>query len=275
MSTWIWLALAACSGGDTYIVEGTVVEVHPPSEVVIDHADIPKLMGAMVMPFDVADPALLEGLEPGHRVVGRLRVEEAGSELVKLRIVGKGAAPVAVDEGPMPVWAGAQFPETPLVTHTGQSLVLGPSLNNRVALTFLYTRCPLPEACPAIVSRLQALQPVLPDGTHIVAVSLDPEHDTVEVLAAFAEQVGADARWSFARVDPERLPDLAMHAGMNVMEEGDLIVHSIRMLILDEGGRVIERYDDTRWPLERVVEQLATGGPRPPPGSSGTSTPTE
>ena len=73
------LGLLGCEQ-PTHIVEGTVVEVRP-HEVVLDHKEIPRFMGPMVMPFTVADPSMLEDLEPGHRVTGSLKVEGMGQRV--------------------------------------------------------------------------------------------------------------------------------------------------------------------------------------------------
>jgi hypothetical protein len=70
--------------------------------------------------------------------------------------------------------------------------------------------------------------------------------------------------------------DLAMYGGLQALAQADgSIAHASRLVILDRGGRLVERYDDTRFPLDRVVTQLTTGGPDMPPGVSGTLTPPE
>lgn len=263
--------LLACWGERAYIVEGTVVEVTRPGEVVLDHKEIPGLMGAMVMPFDVADPALTQGLVPGHRVVARFEILESGGVLTKLRVTGKGPPPEKVDDGPAPVRPGEVLPALDVPTADGSVIRVGEGQDERLAVAFLYTRCPIPEFCPAVVSRLQALQPRLGEGQRILTITLDPEHDTPDVLKAFAEQVGADpARWRFGRLDPEALSELALRSALPVVRDGAEIVHGLRLLVLDRGGRLVERYDDNGWPLDRVVEQLATGGPPAPAGAHGT-----
>jgi protein SCO1/2 len=269
-----WLA-TACWQDPSYIVEGTVVELQGPTRVVVDHADVPGLMPAMVMPFDVADPSLLADVRPGSRILARYELSEGGSKLTAVRVTGQGPAP-RVATGPAPLRLGEHLPAFELPTHDGATVVLGPGQQERVALTFLYTRCPLPEFCPAMVGRLAALQQALGDapGARLVAVTLDPAHDTLPVLATYARDSGAGPRWSMARLEPGPLADLAMYAGLSVLaQDDDTIAHGTRLLVLDRGGRFVERYDDTRFPLDRVVSQLTTGAPDMPPGNSGTVTP--
>ncbi len=266
---WTLVRLVACSGDPTYIVEGTVVSVEAPATVVLDHDAIRGLMEPMVMPFTVEDPAWLKMLEPGHRVIGRLRREGADLTLERLRVVGREAPPTA--PAPPPIQPGEHVGNHAVVTAGGERLRLdrGPLL-----LTFFYTRCPIPEMCPLTMTRLQSVLKALPaDSTaRLVAVTLDPEHDTPEVLEAQQAVVGGQiGRFDLARA--EDLPALAGAAGLSVMREGQEIAHGARWWVVSPTGQLIERYDDQKWPTERVVSQLQIGEPVAPSGSSTTTAP--
>jgi Cu(I)/Ag(I) efflux system periplasmic protein CusF len=74
------VALLACDdrrGGDVEVfsdVTGTVVSLEPERrQLTVAHDDIPGLMAAMTMPFDVEDPAVLETVAPGDRIRFTLR----------------------------------------------------------------------------------------------------------------------------------------------------------------------------------------------------------
>ncbi|MFT5453967.1 MAG: protein SCO1/2 [Myxococcota bacterium] len=269
------LSLSACWGSNAYIVEGTVIEVTGPRDLVLDHEAIDGLgMSAMVMDFRVSDPGMLDGIKPGDRVYARMILEREGAVLEKLRVTGHRAIEPAV-AGPGPVRPGGRLPRTEITLPDGSSWVVGEGQAGPTALTFLYTTCPMPEFCPAIVMRLQALQAALPEGAYIVAVTIDPGSDTPQVLAAYARIVGAEGQWHFARAEGKVLTHLAMRAALSVQRGGAAIEHGVRLLVLDAEGDLVERYDDTRWPLDRVVEQLSTGGPPAPPGTSGTVTPAD
>lgn len=68
-------ALAACGSGETGRGQGVVLQVHGDGRIVIEHGDIPGVMKAMTMEFEI-DPKLLEGVEEGDRV--DFRVDDAG-----------------------------------------------------------------------------------------------------------------------------------------------------------------------------------------------------
>ncbi|MBI1900363.1 MAG: copper-binding protein [Planctomycetes bacterium] len=65
-----------------YDIKGKVVSVEPGDKTVtLDHEDIPGLMKGMVMEFSVQDAALLEGLQPGDAVEGKLK-RKAGEFII-------------------------------------------------------------------------------------------------------------------------------------------------------------------------------------------------
>ena len=170
----LWMLLA-CWGENAYIVEGTVVEVTAADEVVIDHEAIDGFMDAMVMPFHVKDPDLIGALEPGHRVIARLEVEPSGGYLTKIRVTGKGPAPTwNAPEGPAPLRVGQVLPAMEVTLADGTKTVVGKGQDRPTALTFLYTRCPMPEFCPATVARFQALQEAVGPEVRLLAITLDP-----------------------------------------------------------------------------------------------------
>ena len=79
------LALA-CGRQGTYEVHGLVREVdYTAKQATIEHEDIPGLMSAMTMGFDVPDPAVLAKLQPGERIVFELEVTEKSFRIVSVR----------------------------------------------------------------------------------------------------------------------------------------------------------------------------------------------
>lgn len=265
--TTLLLVLGCASAPPTYPVTGTVVEVRSEREVVIAHDAIPGFMDAMTMPFVVESPELLVGVDPGDQVSGLLVVGPPQTVLRALEVVREHAAEVAPpDLAPgeaVPV--GAVFPQTPVLLAAGGSIVVGEGQEGRIALTFLYTRCPIPEYCPLTASRFGALQEVLPPGARLLAVTIDPDHDSRGVLREYARSVGAEpGKWDFGRVPDEVLVGVAEKAGLRTDGKGTGITHDLVVVVLDEQGRVVERFRDMKWSQEHLVELL-----RSRPGKGG------
>jgi len=260
------LTLACGSSPVQYPVTGEVVEVRAEQRVVvIDHDPISGFMEAMVMPFHVDDPALLEGLDPGDEVRGTFVVGER-SYLSTLQVTQQAPSPEPSGAGHAPppergkaVPVGEMFPTTPIMLASGRPLTIGEQTDAEgpVALTFIYTRCPVPEYCPTVVARFQALQEQLPDGARLITVTMDPAYDTRSVLRAFAEDSGAEpGSWDFGRLPKEVLVGVAEKSGLTVHGRGLDIAHDLILVILDEEGRVKARYHHFKWDMAEVVRHL-------------------
>jgi protein SCO1/2 len=88
------VALAGCgsqtngkkdAAAKQYDIKGKVTAINPDkSEVTLDHEDVPGLMPAMKMPFPVADAKLLEGIQVGDQVQGKLEKRDTGNVIIKL-----------------------------------------------------------------------------------------------------------------------------------------------------------------------------------------------
>lgn len=249
-----WLALACSTPTPGYRVQAVVVEVSADDEVLLDHQAIPGFMEAMTMPFRVEDPALLQGLEPGHRIEARLEIAENGGFLTSIEVVGKGPAPEPPVRSPSPLRPGALLPSTTVRYSDGSTGSIGEGQGAPLVLTFLYTRCPMPEFCPATVAKLQAIQQASQAPLQLLAITLDPEHDTDQVLTAFAGESGAGERWRFGRV--EDLDALALFGGLTMVPKDGAILHSKRVLLIDAEGRLVKRYDDLSFSAAEAVALL-------------------
>jgi protein SCO1/2 len=250
-----WL-LGCRTAEPTYVVTGTVTEVRGEREVVIAHDAIPGFMDAMTMPFQVESIALLGGVDPGDRVEGTLVVGAPTTRLTALRVTVEHERPPDLKPGES-VPVGAIFPQAQVLLARGGSLVLGEGQTGRIALTFLYTRCPIPEYCPLTVSRFQGLQEVLPEGARLLAITLDPEHDSRSVLRDYAASVGAEpGKWDFGHLPDEVLVGVAEKAGLRVDGKGLGITHDLVVVVLDEQGRLVGRFTDMAWSRDQLVELL-------------------
>jgi Cu/Ag efflux protein CusF len=79
------LVLAACGGASEGEGRGVVRGVDAgKSQVTLEHGEIPGMMKAMTMTFDVEDPALLSGLEKGDQVGFRLRYADGSYTVIAI-----------------------------------------------------------------------------------------------------------------------------------------------------------------------------------------------
>jgi protein SCO1/2 len=119
--------------------------------------------------------------------------------------------------------------------------------------SFIFTHCPL--SCPRITSTLKGVQGKLAGtGVQIASISVDPERDTPEVLARYADRFDADpARWWFLTGDPAEIDRLvgqfkltrAKAAPEEVAAGAEEFTHSDRLALVGPGNRLIGLYDST------------------------------
>ncbi|MFT6161841.1 MAG: protein SCO1/2 [Myxococcota bacterium] len=269
-----FLFLSACNGANEYIVEGTVYEKPSPTRIIVNHKEILNFMPAMTMPFDVRDASLLADVDVGDTIIARLEMEEMGAFLEKVRVTGTGRVPDDLPAiGTDSVLPGAMVPAVTVPLSDGTTTVIGEGQAEATAITFTYTRCPIPNFCPLTMSRMTALQEALGGEGRIVVVTLDPEHDTAAVLSEYAVTHRAQpSEMMLGRLEIDVLAGLAKSAGLSVDRSEGEVLHGLRLMITRPDGTLVERYDDNRWSLDRVVSQLKTGEPSAPPGSEGTMT---
>jgi protein SCO1 len=113
---------------------------------------------------------------------------------------------------------------------------------------FIFTRCS--GMCPALSTRMAELRrQVREQGLHarLVSFSVDPSHDTPEVLRDYAARFGADDGWLFVTGDRAALYELigqgfrlsvAERAAPPADDTGELITHSDRFVLVDAAGRI-------------------------------------
>ena len=242
-------ALFAC-GPETYDARGVVRGVHAQErQVTIEHGEIAGLMPAMTMSFDVADPALLAGVEPGQYVEFRIAKSGGRLEIVALEAPGAGEAGSsgASGGGADPLAAsGDAAPDFALVDQDARPLSLAALRGKVVLLDFVYTSCPGP--CPILTGLLrdvrEGLSPADRARVQLVSITIDPAHDTPEVLREYASQHRIDPQgWSFA-TGPAADVDAVAHAyGVgSVRQPGGAIEHTVATFLIDGEGRIARRY---------------------------------
>ena len=266
--------VAACTRGPgtSYELTGQILAVKPDTnEVLVKHEDIPGFMPAMTMPYTVNDPALLKERAAGDLIKATL-VVVSGERPYLTAVTKTGSAPVPEDaRAEIPVAAGVQFlqpgdvvPDTPLIDQDGKPITLKAFGGSALAVSFVYTRCPLPQFCPLIDRRFAELQalaaadPSLREKVKLLSISFDPGYDSAAVLRAHAKKAGADpAVWRFATAEEAVVDRLAAAFGVNVIREKDgSITHNLRTAIIDPSGHIVSIVGDNAWTADELWRAL-------------------
>ena len=268
------VAAAACGGSPpsqkTYPVQGQVLEVSPDhQQATVNAEEIKGFMAAMAMPYKVKDPQLLNGIAPGDLINATLVVDSDGAYFSAVKKVGEAplvkpatATPSTVAPELRP---GEAVPDAEFVDQNGTKQAFSAFKGRPLAITFIYTKCPLPDFCPLMDRNFAAVQQTLKTEpalkqAHLVSISFDPATDTPAVLKKHAAQLKADpARWTFLTGDRAQIDTFASRFGMAIARaptDPSNITHNLRTAIVDADGKLVKVYTGNDWKPNQVIADL-------------------
>ena len=244
----------------------------PHAIVVLDHEAIPGFMEAMTMPYQLKDANIIGDLHPGDVITADVLVSKTGQQTVLLDHIVV-VAQAKSDYKPVVIYhvptAGDIVPDFKLRNQDGRAIHLGQFKGQTLLVTFIYTRCPLPNFCPlvtrnfATINKQLAGDPKLHGKTHLLCVSFDPDRDTPAILRAYAAQyIGGDAKtafahWDFAVPSKTELQEMAkfFNVGMSNGENGT-ITHTLSTTVIGPDGKVAQFYPGNEWTPDQLVADV-------------------
>jgi protein SCO1 len=141
-------------------------------------------------------------------------------------------------------------------------------------LSFIYTRCAAPRACPYATNVFDQLHSVsakdkeLTQNMRLVSVSFDPEHDTPQHLAEYSEWVretksGCEWRFVTAKSRAELEPILAAYSQAvdkrpNPADPQGPLYHTLRVFLIDRDGRIRNIYSSGTLDPRLVLADVKT-----------------
>jgi len=249
---------------------GKVLAIKPDkSEIQVKHDEVRGFMEPMTMWFNIRNAKLLDGLAPGDLISATLVLTAEDSYLTAVRKTGsrppgEASAPPAAPAEILPV--GSTVPDITFTDEAGRPRPLSSYRGTYTLLTFIYTRCPLPDYCPRMNAHFAAVQrglqaePLLGRNVRLVSVSFDPEFDTPARLAAKAREMGADpGLWHFVTAPRAQVDRFGGKLGLSVLREGadgSNITHNLRTALLDRDGKLARTYNGKEWAPEDVIRDL-------------------
>jgi protein SCO1/2 len=141
-------------------------------------------------------------------------------------------------------------------------------------LSFIYTRCAAPKACPYATNVLGQLHSVsaedktLARNMRLVSLSFDPEHDTPQRLAAYSEYVRdtkSGCEWRFATAKSAAALDgildaygQAVDKRSNRADPQGPLYHLLRVFLIDRQGRIRNIYSSGTLDPRLVLADVKT-----------------
>jgi protein SCO1/2 len=252
-----------------YELKGKVVMVDKKDQTVtVAHDAIPGYMDAMTMPFKLKDERLLRDMADGDRLQATLVVAGLRSWLEDVVIIRETADSTGLSKSG--TWTepkqGDEVPDFTLVNQAGKRLRFRDYQASAVLVTFIYTRCPLPDYCPLMTDNFSEVLAALKSEpekyvrTHLLSITLDPEYDSPKILSEYAAAHSADTdRWDFATGTKDEIKKIATYFGLQYWSERDQVIHSLRTAIIGSDGRLLKLFRGNEWKPDEILAELRKG----------------
>jgi protein SCO1/2 len=259
-----------CNRTRKYPLQGEVVGKNAvTSEITVKHGDIPGFMPAMAMPYRVKDPAVVQELQPGDKIAAEVVIGKDPSDywLEDVRITDESARVSAKPPAaPRMLMPGERAFNIALINQDGRTIHLADFAGKALLVTFIYTRCPMPDFCPRLSSQFARIHNELKKNpgdyskTHLLTISFDPKYDTPAVLRKYGlAYLDGDAsgfsHWDFASTNPTDLRRLTQAFGLRYEQEDNQISHNMSIVLIAPDGKVA-KFWSTDWTWTELMESM-------------------
>ncbi len=275
------LGLTACQpqpsepeeiGNRVYEVRGVVQDVRKDGQVlIIDHEEIPGYMRQMIMPFRVSEDEPAIDLAPGEEIEFTYEVAEVKSWIYGIEKTGQTKAVKLADPEDIPdpkdvpvLTVGDILPDYAFQDENGTDIQLSQYRGQPVAMTFVFTRCPVPEYCPAMMRKFEEVEEALkadpnaPEKWKLLSISFDAWHDTPEIMTIYGEAYGRDTNnWGLLSTkDCCTINEIGGNVGLKFADKDGSFIHNLRTVVLDKEGKIVRLFVDGEWEVADLVAEM-------------------
>ena len=264
------LVVSACSKPEEkrYELKGKIVSVDKRGgTITVAHEAVPGFMEAMTMPFRFApkDQWAIDAAAAGGAIAASLVVAGERSWLESPVISQERKdenGPSGKVSEPMP---GEEIENFTLLNQDGKKIGLHDYRQKALLLTFIYTRCPLPDYCPLMTTNFAQVDaalketPALYAKTHLLSITVDPEYDRPAVLREYGRHHNGGQgfeHWEYATGTAEEIKKIATRFGLYYTTENEQIVHNLQTAVIAPDGKLVRIYRGNEWQAADLVSDL-------------------
>ena len=252
----------------TYNVVGVVIDINEnENSIVIDHDSIPGFMMPMVMPFNIKYINAIKDINPNDSVNFKFTITQNSSYAYDFKVVGKRFNAIDEDE----FWnddeyrekkVGEEISNISLIDLDGNTVELDQYEDKYIFISFIFTRCPIPNMCPAVVIKngVLARQFKESDKIKFIMVSFDYIYDTPEILESYyGGAIGSFSNWtvwsSVGKISD--LYTLSSEIGCEYWGiEKNNIGHNLRSALIGPGRKLLKTWKGDNWLASSVGKEI-------------------
>jgi protein SCO1 len=276
------LLLAACNRStqpgeksETFEVRGVVRGFSPQRDVIdIQHETIPDYMPSMTMPFQPGNLRDIAELQAGDAIAFRMTVTAKDFWIDQIKKIPREEVHVAEAKRPTGtprpseiarLREGDEMPFFRLTNENGERVTLESFHGHAMVLTFVFTRCPVPNFCPRMSNNFAELQTAIKKeggdlaDARLLSITLDPAFDQPTILKAYGEHLAFDpAVWTFATGEPKEIDSLTEAFSVYRQTEGGTLSHGLATALIDGDGTIRRIWRGNGWQPQEVLAELKT-----------------
>jgi protein SCO1/2 len=262
-----------------YQARGIVLKLDPAkSSIYVSTDAIPGFMEAMAMSYPVKNPKDLEGLAPGAMIDFTLTVTADTSYIENIKV----RAFESLEQDPLTarrlklldqidsagsatklLEPGQHIPDFTLTDQSNQPVTLSTFSGKVVVLSFMYTRCALPNYCFRLSNNLSRLQKRFHDqlGRDLILLSItfDPAHDQPPRLADYAKIWKAEsAAWHMLTGSTADVQNVCREFGVVAYPDEGLLIHSLHTVIIDRQGNLAANLEGNEFTATQLGDLVET-----------------
>lgn len=237
----------------------------------IQHENIPGFMPSMTMPFVARDPKQIADLKVGDAIAFRMAVTQKDFWIEDVKRIHREYVNVSEPKRTSPVSEnrdarlkeGDEMRPFTLTNQNGKSISLDTFRGQPFVLTFVFTRCPVPNFCPRMSNNFEELQTAIKTGggilakTQLLSITLDPGYDTPKVLSDYAAFHHADSNiWTFATGDEKEIESLTRAFSVYRQTEGGTISHGLATALINRDGKIERVWRGNAWTPAEITAAI-------------------
>ena len=254
------ILIMTCDGNKNYPVVGVITEIHNNRhELTIHHDEIQNFMMAMTMNFKLKPNEDINRFSIGDSIHFRLSFEGNNGYATHFKFIDNVTIDTDhdddfwdEDDAYSPIDIGDTLSDGIFTDMLGNTVKLSDSDGKFRFISFIFTRCPMPNMCPALLFKQRFLAEKLAGkNIEIIMISFDYIHDTPLVLKnAYQTTFEGHNNWqmwsSHTHMDDLYKITKQIMFGFWGVEDND-IGHNMRCVLLDPSRRLIKTFDGLDW----------------------------
>ena len=253
-----------------YPLKGKVISIDlTKQKATIQHEKVDGYMEAMTMAFPIHDRDILQTLSPNAEIKAELVVnpdQDYWLENIVISAANPNTPPINENFAQI----DKEVPEFKFTNQDGKAISFKDFKGKALGVTFIYSRCPLPEYCILMSRRFSDLtiqlqnSAELKDKVRLLSLSFDPATDTPETLKKYGLGYIRNPNYDFTIWQLATAPDAEMRKTADFFglryeidqNNKTQFNHSLRTIVIAPDGKVKKVFSGGDWTNDEFLKEL-------------------